>query len=222
MNVKRLVLLVALAWVAAPAAAQTRVGGTKPAQDRMGLVAFGSFDFLNIASSQTFDAVFGTSQTHALGAGLDVVNIWKHVFLRVAVSKTSLEGTRVVVVNSTVYKLPTTLTVDMTPTEVGAGWRFVSKRGSARFTPYLGAEAVFLKYQETSTFADAAENVSDTFTGFGAFGGVDVRVAGQFIAGAEAQYRTINSAPAPNSAAASFNEQNLGGTVFRLKLGLRF
>jgi len=207
---------------ATAAAAQTHVGSTRPAQDRPGLLAFGAYDFLNIASSHTFDAVFGTSKMHAVGGGIDVVNLWRHVFVRIAASKGSLDGQRVVLVNSTVYKLGTTLTTEMTPTEIGAGWRFVSSRADGRITPYVGASAVLLDYKETSTFADAGENVSETFKGFGAFGGVDLRITRQLVVGGEAQYRTINSTPAANSAAASFSEKNLGGTVLRVKLGFRF
>ena len=222
MNMHRLVVFVALTLSAAPVAAQTHMGSTRPAQERPGLIAFGSLDSLSIASSKTFDAVFGTSRTHSIGAGIDVVNAWRHVFVRVAASKASLDGERVVIVNSTVYKLGTKLTMDMTPTEIGAGWRFTSSRAGARITPYIGASAVLLAYKETSAFADTGENVSETFKGAGVFGGVDVRITRQFLVGGEAQYRTINSAPAANSAAASFNEKNLGGAVFRLKLGVRF
>ena len=208
---------------ATPALAQTRsVGSTKPARDRPGIMAFGAYDFLSIASSQSFDAVFGKSQMRAIGAGADIVNVWKHLFLRVAASKTSLDGQRVAIVDAKVYPLGTKLTLDMTPTEAGGGWRFVSRNPNARITPYVGAAAVLLNYQETSTFADAGENVSETLKGFGVFGGVDIKLTRLIFAGGEAQYRTINSTPAANSAAASFNEKNLGGTVFRIKVGVRF
>lgn len=222
MNIKPLVVTIALTLFAAPAAAQTHVGSTRPAQDRPGLIAFGSYDFLSITSNQTFNAVFGTSKMHATGAGIDVVNIWRHVFVRVAASKGSLAGQRITIVNGTVYKLGTALTTDMTPTELGLGWRFESRRADARITPYFGAGAVLLSYKETSTFAEADDNVSETFKGFGAFGGVDVRVVRQLVVGGEVQYRSINSNPAANSAAATFNEKNLGGTVFRVRVGLRF
>ena len=138
------VIAIALVLFAVPAAAQTHVGSTKPAQDRTGLIAFGTLDSLSIASSQTFDAVFGKSKTRAIGAGIDVVNVWRHLFVRVAASQASLDGERVVIVNSTVYKLGTKLTMDMTPTELGVGWRFVSRNPDFRFTPYAGAGVVLL------------------------------------------------------------------------------
>lgn len=211
-----------LAVFASPAAAQGRMGTTRSAQDRPGLVAFGVVDFLDIASSKTFDAVFGTSKARGGGAGVEVVNLWKHVFVRVQATKASFSGQRVVIVNGTVFKLGTAITAGMTPTELGAGWRFESKNMNYRITPYAGASAVFLNYTETSAFADAGENVSETFKGFGVFAGADVRVLRHVFVGAEGQYRVINSSPAANSAAATFGEKNLGGTVLRLKVGLRF
>lgn len=219
---KRLFLFALVLLVATPALAQSRPGSTKPAQDRTGLIAFGSLDSLSIASSQTFDAVFGKSKTTALGAGIDVVNVWRHLFVRVASSKTSLDGERIVIVNSTVFKLGTKLTMEMAPTELGVGWRFVSVNPDMRFTPYGGASLVLLNYKETSTFADTAENVDETFKGLGVFAGLDARITRQVLFGVEGQYRTVNSNPAANSAAASFNEKNLGGLVLRVRVGLRF
>ena len=220
---KRLfVVLAFLVTAASPAAAQSQRRTTRPAQDRPGLVVFGVVDFLDVASSKTFDAVFGTSKAHGAGAGVEVVNLWKHVFVRVQATKVSFTGQRVVIVNGTVFKLGTAITANMTPTELGAGWRFESKNMNYRITPYVGASAVFLNYTETSAFADAGENVSETFKGFGAFAGVDVRVLRQVFVGAEGQYRVISSSPAANSAAATFGEKNLGGTVLRLKIGVRF
>lgn len=215
-------LILFLLSFAVPAAAQTRTGSTRPAQDRPGISAFGTYDWLSITSSKTFDAVFGTSKTQAIGAGADIVNVWKHVFLRVAASKTSMDGERVAVVSSTVYKLGTKLKLQMQPTEAGAGWRFVSRNSRSRLTPYVGAAAVFLSYKETSDFADTGDNVSETFKGFGVFGGVDFKITNQIFAGGEAQYRSINTKPATNSVAASFNEKDFGGVVLRVKLGVRF
>lgn len=218
---KRLVLSLLCAFVAVPAAAQTRsIGSLKPAQDRPGICVFASYDWLSIASSKTFDAVFGTSKMNVTTAGADIVNLWKHSFLRVSSGTGSITGERVVIVNNTVYKLGTKLVLDMKPTEIGAGWRFVSKTG--RITPYVGASAVFLGYKETSDFADSLENSNETFKGAAVFGGVDVKVVRQLFAGAEVSYRSIDTTPAANSAAASFNEKNFGGTAIRVRLGVKF
>ena len=208
--------------MAAPAAAQTSrarsVRSSSSSKPSIGL--FGMFDYSTIASPKSFDAVFGKHTTTGPGAGIDVVNLWKGVFVRIDGSQSSLTGERVVVFNGDVFKLGIPLTAKLTPLEFGAGWRFAGS--GSKIAPYVGASAISLKYKETSSFADSSENVDDTYNGFGAFGGVDVRITKQVFAGVEGQYRSIKITPGPNSAAASFNETDLGGIVLRVRLGIRF
>jgi hypothetical protein len=199
------------------APASSRVGSGRPS-----IGIFGMFDRTMIASRQSFDAVFDTHTTSSLGGGVDVVNLWKGVFLRVDGASSTLTGERVVVFNGDVFALGIPLTVTLRPIEVGGGWRLASNDPRARFSPYAGVSAIILKYTETSDFADAGENVDESYTGVGVFGGVDVRLVKQVFAGVEAQYRSITSAPGPDSVAASFNEKNLGGTVLRVRFGIRF
>lgn len=205
-------------WLAVPAAAQT----SRPKSVKPSIGLFGLFDYNTVASPKSFDAVFGKHTMTAPGVGVEAIDLWKKLFVRVDGSQSSLKGERVVIFNGEVYKLGIPLTAEMTPIEVGGGWRFSSKNPAARFAPYLGVSAVMLKYKETSSFADAGDNVDEVFTGAGVFGGVDVRVARQVFAGVEAQYRSINAKPGPDSAAASFNEKNLGGATLRVRAGVRF
>jgi len=121
-----------------------------------------------------------------------------------------------------VFKLGIPLTAKLTPLEFGGGWRFESRRRPSRIVPYVGASVISLKYTETSSFADSSENVDATYTGFGVFGGADVRIAKQTFGGVEAQYRSIKITPGANSAAGSFNEKDLGGAVLRVRVGIRF
>ena len=204
--------------VAAPAAAQTsRRSSTKPS---IGL--FGLFDFASIASKESFDAVFGKHSTTAPGVGVDAINLYKGLFVRVAGSRSTLKGERVVIFNGDVFKLGIPLTAELTPLEFGGGWRFASRSPAARFAPYVGASAIMLKYKETSSFADSSENADESYSGFGVFGGVDIRLVKQVFGGIEGQYRSISFTPAANSAADSFKEKDLGGTVLRVRLGIRF
>lgn len=206
--------------ISGPAVAAAQTSRPRAVKPSIGL--FGLFDYSSIASPKSYDAVFGKHATAAPGAGVEAIDIWKHFFVRIAGSQASIDGERVVIFNGDVFKLGIPLTVEMTPIEVGGGWRFPPKNPAARFAPYMGISAVMLKYKETSSFADAGDNVDEVFTGAAFFGGVDVRVARQVFGGIEAQYRSINAKPGPDSAAASFNEKNLGGTTFRVRLGVRF
>ena len=218
-RVKIAALVIAALSVAVPAAAQSsRPRPSTSSKPSIGL--FGMFDYSTIASQKSFDAVFGKHTSSGPGAGIDVVNLWKGVFVRIDGSRSSLSGERVFVFNGDVFKLGIPLTATLTPLEFGAGWRFA--RSGSKIVPYIGASAISLKYKETSSFADSSENVDDTYNGFGAFGGADVRITKQVFAGVEGQYRSIKITPGPNSAAASFNETDLGGIVLRVRLGIRF
>jgi len=210
-------LICLLAASATAAAQSTRPRATKPS---IGL--FGMFDYTSIASTESFDAVFGKHTTTAPGVGVDVVNLYKGLFVRIAGSQSTLKGERVVIFNGQTFKLGIPLTAELTPLEFGGGWRFASRNPAARFAPYVGASAVTLKYKETSSFADSGENADESYSGFGVFGGLDVRIVRQVFGGIEAQYRSIAFTPAANSAADSFKEKNLGGTVLRMRLGIRF
>ncbi len=217
----KLVTWLFLVWLfvpAAPSSAQsTRPAGTKPS---IGL--FGLFDYSTISAKQSFGAVFGKHTTTGPGVGVEATNIFKGLFVRIAGSQAKLSGERVVVFNGDVFKLGIPLTAEMTAIEFGGGWRFQSKYGASRVVPYAGASAITLKYIETSSFAESAENADESYRGFGVFGGVDVRLVKRVFAGLEGQYRSIKFTPAANSAADSFNETNLGGAVLRVRFGIRF
>ena len=219
---KRIVGLIILGLIiSVPASAQTsRPRAAAATKTSIGI--FGLFDYSTISSPKSFDAVFGKHTTTAPGVGLDAINLWKGVFVRIDGSQSKLSGERVVIVGSDVFKLGIPMTAQLTPIEFGAGWRFASRNPRSRIAPYLGASAVSLKYKETSSLGDSTDNVDETYTGFGAFGGVDVRFSRQVFGGVEAHYRTINITPGPNSAAASFNEKDFGGAVLRVRLGIRF
>jgi hypothetical protein len=203
--------------------------GAAAAQSRQSAVAhkpsiglFGLFDYTTIASPKSFDAVFGKHTATGPGVGLDVINLWNGVFVRVDASQSKLTGERVIIFNGDIFKLGIPLTATMTPLEFGAGWRFASRNPRMRIAPYVGASAISLKYKETSSFADNSENVDETYNGFAVFGGADVRITKQAFAGVEAQYRSIAITPGANSTAANFSEKDLGGTVLRVRVGLRF
>lgn len=218
---RRIVGLITLGLIIlVPAISAAQTSPPKSPKPSIGL--FGLFDYTTIASSKSFDAVFGKHATKAPGVGVDAINLYKGLFVRVAASRSTLSGERVVIFNGDVFKLGIPLTAQLTPIEFGGGWRFQSRNPASRIAPYVGASAITLKYKETSSFADNSENVDESYSGFGVFGGVDIRIAKRVFGGVEAQYRSINITPGANSAADSFNEKNLGGTVLRVRLGIRF
>jgi hypothetical protein len=208
----RFVLSVMLFFVPSLAVAQTAAPS---------VAVYGAFDRVSVGSPETFDAVFGTHMVSAPGGGVEVTRLWKGLFARAGASRGTLDGERVFVVNGDVIPLGIDVSARMTTFEFGGGWRFVP-RTTDRVVPYVGAAIVSLRYAETSEFAESGENTDETMTGVAVFGGADIRITSRVFAGAEAQWRSIDSAPADGSVADQFGEKNLGGTVLRVRVGIRF
>ena len=182
------------------------------------LRAYGIFDFNNMAAKESFEAVLGTSQLKGFGGGVEV-DIWKHLFVRVAGTQARDTGSRVFVSGSEVFPLGIPLTVTMTPIEAGGGWRFETKSG--RLTPYAGVSYLSMGYAEESDFAEAGENTSERFAGQAVFGGAEFRIWKWFIAAGEAQYRRVPNALGAGGVSKDFGESDLGGVTARIMIGFR-
>jgi opacity protein-like surface antigen len=183
--------------------------------------AYAAVDADTMAASRSFDAVLGTSTLIGYGGGVDIEDLWKHLFVRAAVTHTSKTGTRAIFTGTEVVSLNVPRTVSMTPIELGGGWRFAAAR--RRVVPYVGAAALLMSYKETTPVppADASDNVSDTFTGYSAFAGTDIGITKWLVAGAEAQYRRVPNAIGDAGLSQAFNESDLGGFAFRVTIGIR-
>jgi opacity protein-like surface antigen len=204
-------VLACVAW-ATPAAAQ---GGSGP-----GLRAFVSFDRLSMTASQSFDAVIDAHTFTARGGGVEVTRLLGGAFARVAFARVKADGERAVVVGGQAVRLGVPLRVEMTPIEVGGGWRQrLDRRG--RLVGYGGAGALIVTYRETSSFAGPADNVDERFNGWAVFGGVDVDLWRGVMAGVEYQYRRVANALGEGGVSQSYGETDLGGSVVRVVFGYR-
>lgn len=213
---RALLVFAGLALSAASAAAQAPSAYTPPPKGpAIGFRAYGLVDAQTMAASDSFDAVFGDPQMTAAGGGAEI-DIWKHVFLRIAASRARRTGSRVFVDNGEAFDLDIPMTVTLTPVEAGGGWRFVTR---SRFTPYAGGAFVSLGYQQVSDFAEAAENVNDRYTGGAVFGGVDAAIWKGIFVGGEAQYRRIIAPDAAGTVMHEFGEKDLGGFTARVRIG---
>jgi len=216
----RCVCVAAAFVVVVPGAARAGQAAPPGPPSPIGLRAYAIVDLDALAAKESFAAVLGSSQFTAAGGGLDVVDIWKHLFARVAVTRARQTGSRVFVSGGEVFPLDIPLTVTMTPIEVGGGWRFPPKAGG-RFTPYAGAAFLSLGYTETSDFTDAAEDTSERFAGQDLFGGVDIGIAKWLAASAEVQYRRVPNALGAGGVSKLFGENDLGGYTLRVTFGVR-
>ena len=190
------------------------------APSRIGLRAYAIVDLDAVAAKASFDAALRNSHLNAFGAGVDVTGIWKHVFARVAFTRARETGSRVFVNNGEVFQLGIPLTITLTPIEAGAGWRFVSKKGS-RVTPYAGLAFLSMGYTEVSSFAQSGEDTSGRFKGQALFGGVDAAIVKWLFASGEVQYRRVPHALGAGGVSKDFNESDIGGVTARLTIGIR-
>jgi opacity protein-like surface antigen len=200
--------VVAIAVVfSTPAAAQTSAFSLR------GFADVGSTTF---TATESFTAVLGDDRGAVAGGGVEAV-VARRVFVNLRASRFREEGERVFLFGGEQFNLGIPTTVTVRPVELTGGYRFDF---GGRVVPYAGAGLGWHRYEETSEFAEADENVDDTYRGYHVLGGAEVRLANWLGAAAEAQWATVPDALGldPNGVSAAFDESDLGGVTFRVKI----
>ena len=199
--------------------------GNAPAEAQ-GWAGRGFFDAgaVKLTAAESFEAVAGTATGLVFGGGGEVV-LPGGIFAAVRLSQFQKTGQRVFVFEGDTFPLGIDSTIRIRPFEVSGGYRFNSGRAGRSLTPprvipYVGGGIGWHRYQESSEFAEEDENVNDTFRGYHLLGGAEVRVARWFGVSGEAQWTTVPDALGqdPNSVSAEFDETDLGGVTFRVRL----
>ena len=139
------------------------------------------------------------------------------MFVDVGAWHYSAEGERVFVLDDQVYPLNIPTTISVTPLEITGGWRF-RIRSLPKFTPYAGGGFTSMTYTETSDFATDAENVDATYSGYHVLGGAEYKITRWLGVAGDATWTTVPDAIGEGGVSAAFNENDLGGTSFRLKI----
>ncbi|MGE0593312.1 MAG: hypothetical protein AB7G23_13015 [Vicinamibacterales bacterium] len=208
-------LLLVLA-AAAPARAQGRppAPATSPATPLRGAVTV-DVGLLRMSAGRSFDALFDQATATVLGGGADLV-IGDRLWAAVRISRATWDGERAFVDDGRVFRLGIPLSVRLVPVEISAGYRLVNR---SPFTPYFGGGLGFHRYTETSSFADASEDVEETFSGYHVLGGVEGRLRRLVRVAGEVQWTRVPDAlGGDGSVGAAFGESGLGGTAVRAKL----
>ena len=183
--------------------------------NRLQIRAVGSAGLTWFAAGSTFKAVLGSSHGPDVGGGLNLTK--GPLYLEIGARRFSKSGERVFVTSGgQVFPLGIPVEVSMTPLDVTAGWRFAPRFG--RVIPHAGVGYTRLKYEETSDFAAAAENVAESFSGFHVVGGAEVRVTRWIGLTGALVWTSIADALGDGGAAKAFDETNLGGTSLRISL----
>ena len=200
-------VMAALLVLAPAAEAQTR--------DFM-LRGFADIGTTAFTATQSFETVLGAAGGSLFGGGVEVV-LPQRIFVSLRASRFRQTGERVFLLNGERFGLGIPTTVTVTPLELTGGYRFDF---GWRLVPYTGAGIGWHVYDETSRFAEVAENVKERFQGYQIVGGAEFRFARWIGAAAEAQWATVPDALGadPNSVSAEFHESDLGGTTLRVKI----
>lgn len=211
------VMCVVVAGSVAPAWAQT--GAASAPGSRVGLRAFGHFEWQKMAAKDSFEAVTGKTRLQGPGGGAEVQRIWRGVFARVSFTRMVETGERVFVFDNEAISLGIPLEITMTPVDLAVGWRLGPKT-SRGIVPYAGAGMVLLSYKETSDADVSGEAVNERYTGVVVFGGLEVPVWRFASVGGEVGWRRVN-VPDPGGVLEAFNEKDLGGVTMRVMLSIR-
>jgi opacity protein-like surface antigen len=208
-----LLVLLASSWW--PVAAQTparppaRPVAARPERG-VRVRAFGDAGARWFAASQTFDAVFGSSIGPLFGGGVEV--LWnQHLAVDGSVLVYHGSGERVFVSGGQVFPLGIPAKATVMPIAATVSYRFANPRSQT--IPFIGGGITWHRLTESSDFAGAGEDVSDTFTGFHVQGGAEWRLTRHVGLAGVGRWSTVRNAlgTEPTSAATVFGEHDLGG-----------
>jgi opacity protein-like surface antigen len=201
---------------AGQAAAQTSPRPQPAPRAATSVRAFADLGYTTFTAADSFEATLGSSGGLVVGGGAEVV-LPQRIFVGVRFGRFTGDGERVFVNNGETFGLGIPMTVKVTPLLLSAGYRFGTTRSTV--IPYAGGGIGWHRYEETSDFADAGEDVTDTFTGYHLLGGAEYRVSRLLGIAGEAEWAGVPNALGdnPNSASAAFDESDLGGFTLRVK-----
>jgi hypothetical protein len=179
---------------------------------------YGMVGGMSFRASESFGAVLGSSSGIIYGGGAEVGLPLGGLYVGVGAWRFKEDGERVFVSGSDVFPLGIPLTVEVTPLEITGGWRF--KQVSQRVVPYAGGGWSSFRYRETSDFADAGDEVDERFSGFHILAGADFRVTRWLGVAGEIAFTSVPDALGQSGVSEAFDETNLGGTSYRLKISI--
>jgi len=207
----------ALSTLPSRSAATQQAGETASRQrapaPRFGIRGYGEGAYTWFSANDSFKAIFDTSGGLFYGGGAQVY--FGPIYIDVGVSRFEKTGERAFVFEGDVFQVGIPDRITMTPLVVTAGYRFPA---AGRSVPYLGGGVGSLKFEETSDFADADDNVSEYFTSYHAVAGVEYSATRWLFVSGEVRYASVPDALGAPGIAAEFDESNLGGVSVAVKV----
>lgn len=169
------------------------------------------------AAKTTFEAAFDKRSQTFFGGGLNLTQE-DHFYLELSASRFRKTGQRSFLDAGQTFRLGIPLSVTMTPLEATAGYRFTTISRARRLIPYLGGGVGLYRYQETSTFATADENVDTRHAGAIVEGGIEVRLHRWIGVAADVHYTHVPGILGSGGISKDANEKDLGGVAGRFKV----
>ena len=178
---------------------------------------YGTIGTTTFTATESFDAILGEPSGPIFGGGARVGLPWGGLFVDVGAWRFRGDGERVFVFGDEVIRLGIPVDVTTTSAELSAGWQFRFRR-MPKLIPYAAGGLTWLKYRETSEFSTPVEDVDETFGGYHVVGGAEYKITRWVGIAGEASWSTVPDAIGESGVSAAFNETDLGGTTFRLKI----
>jgi hypothetical protein len=202
-------------------------GPPSPTGRAVRVAVFGTAGLFSATARDSFEAILDTRRGTDIGAGAQLA--WqtgrlRGLFVEVDASRFEATGERAFVHEGEVFRLGIPLTIGLRPIEVSAGYRLNAVRRTragvvaSPVAYFLGGGVGSLGYSER----DDADEISNRFTAYHVMGGADVTVWRVLQIGAEARYRWVPDGLGVGGVSESFNETDLGGTTFRVRIGVGF
>lgn len=197
-------LITALAILAAVPAASA---------DELSFRPFVMFSEEKFVATKTFEATFGQANQPFWGGGLNVTSDNRY-YLELSASRFKKTGTRAFFADGQTFDLHIPQQVTITPIELTFGYRFQHWQ---HILPTLGGGVGWYRYEQSSDFSTAAENVDTKHAGAIVEGGVEVRLHEWFGIAGDVHYAYVPGILGDAGFSKDVGEKDLGGLSARIK-----
>lgn len=193
---------------ATPQGARAQASG--PPREMMVRV-FGQAGGVLFSARDSFEAILGNAFGPTVGGGAQVV-FSNGAFLQAGVERFNKDGNRVMVGASELFALPAPVSVSVLPIQVSLGF-FMGEPGEV--AAYAGGGIGIYSYREESP---DIEEVSLHKAGYHVLGGMEFPLMSRVSLAGEVQWTAVPKGLGDGGLSAAFDEDDLGGTTFKLKV----
>ena len=211
--------------LAAQGTTQPRPPASRPApapRVPVGVDVFGGAGFTFPASQDSYDAVDLSSTPVDYGGGVRVNGLWSKLFVQGTVSRWSDTGERAFVASDgSSFPLGIPLDVNATFIDGTIGLREVMRAANGRISiiRYVGAGAGIVRYEESSPFAEAGDDLDTTKPSYHVLAGLEIPLNRWLAFNVDGRFRYVPGILGDDGVSAQLGDDALGG--FQISLGLR-